>query len=127
MKPICFHVLLHALHFGIFHIFTLLLDAHVHVVTCESEGAFDQRKFSQRVVKRTKRIVPGRLGRGGGTVGGSRHSSSDAQSSDGGRRQHVTLLHFSHVSVCAFCLLALQYMCIPHVFGFVSFHSFCKL
>ena len=26
--------------------FTLLLDAHVHVVTCESEGAFDQRKFS---------------------------------------------------------------------------------
>ena len=46
MKPICFHVLLHALHFGIFHIFTLLLDAHVHVVTCESEGAFDQRKFS---------------------------------------------------------------------------------
>ena len=47
MKPICFHVLLHALHFGIFHIFTLLLDAHVHVVTCESEvSAFDQRKFS---------------------------------------------------------------------------------
>ena len=46
LKPICFHVPLHALHFGIFHIFTLLLDAHVHVVTCESEGAFDQRKFS---------------------------------------------------------------------------------
>ena len=49
MKPICFLVLLHALHFCISHIFTLLLDAHVHVVTCESEGAFDQRKFSNRV------------------------------------------------------------------------------
>ena len=48
---------MHALHFGIFHIFTLLLDAHVHVVTCESEGAFDQRKFSSHYIIFLKHLL----------------------------------------------------------------------
>ena len=63
---------------------------------------------------------------GGGTVGGSRHLSSGAQSSDGGRRQHATLLHFSHVCIGAFCMSVLQYMCIPLAFSSVSFHSFAN-
>ena len=56
---------------------------------------------------------------GGGTVGGSGHVSSGAQSSDGGRRQLATLLHFSLMSV-------LQYMCIAPAFSSVSFHSFAN-
>ena len=58
-------------------------------------------------------------GGGGGTVGGSGLVSSGAQSSDGGRRQLATLLHFSLMSV-------LQYMCIAPAFSSVSFHSFAN-